>query len=326
MHGLAKTLALLGADRVRAQTGSEGLGPLGGLAPRTPRTALGLGVAVLTLAAMPPFGGFVSEWFTLEALLQAFRLQSTIAQLILALGAAMLALTAGIGLLAFAKLYGGAFLGRARSALAVVRGGTWDAIPFLGLALVTASLGAIAPWEIRWLGHGLRDLLGFDPAPATISHPLVLGPVFGGFSVLSPTWLAAGIPAVLLAAALAVRVVLRPPVRRAPVWVSGTAVDPALVQYTPEGYSNPIRVVLAGAYGYRRSVVAALHGAAGPPRIARTRVVPAFEHYLHRPLIAATLGLSSRARRLQSGRLGLYLLYVLITVIAVLALIPALRD
>ena len=32
---------------------------------------------VLSLAAIPPFGGFVSEWFTLEALLQGFRLDST---------------------------------------------------------------------------------------------------------------------------------------------------------------------------------------------------------------------------------------------------------
>ncbi|MHB8696084.1 MAG: proton-conducting transporter transmembrane domain-containing protein [Solirubrobacteraceae bacterium] len=326
MHGVAKTLAFLGADRVIAQTGEENLLPLGGLAARIPRTAVGFGIAVLTLAAMPPFGGFVSEWFTLEALLQAFRLQSTVAQLVLALGAAMLALTAGIGLLAFAKLYGGAFLGRARSTITVVRGTASSTIPFLALAAVTAGLGAIAPWEIRWLGHGLEDLLGFDLAKTTISHPLVLGPVFPGFSVLAPTWLAVGIPAFMLAAALGVRVLLRPSVRRAPIWVSGAAVDPALFQYTPESYSNPIRVVLAGAYGFKRSVVATPDEATGAPRSVRTRVVPAFEHYLYRPLIAAVLRLSTRARRFQSGKLGFYLLYVLIVLLAVLALIPALKD
>lgn len=326
MHGVAKTLAFLGADRVVAQTGEEDLRPLGGLAPRMPRTALGFGIAVLSLAAMPPFGGFVSEWFTLEALLQAFRLQSTFAQLVLALGAAMLALTAGIGLLAFAKLYSGAFLGLARSTLTVAGDTTSSAVPFLALAAVAAGLGAVAPWEIRWLGHGLQDLLGFNLATTTISHPLVLGPVFPGFSVLAPTWLAVGIPAFLLAAALGVRVLLRPAVRRAPVWVSGTSVDPALFQYTPESYSNPIRVVLAGAYGYKRSVVATPDEATGAPRTARTRVIPAFEHYLYRPLIAAMLRLSTRARRFQSGKLGFYLLYVLIVLLAVLALIPALKD
>lgn len=326
MHGLGKTLAFLGADRVIAQTGQEDLRPLGGLASRLPRTALGFGVAVLTLAAMPPFGGFVSEWFTLEALLQAFRLQSTVAQLVLALGAAMLALTAGIGLLAFVKLYGGAFLGRARSTITTGRETASLAAPFLALAAVTAALGAVAPWEIRWLGRGLENLLGFNLATTTISHPLVLGPVYPGFSVLAPTWLAVGIPAFLLAAALAVRLLLRPAVRRAPIWVSGTAVDPALFQYTPESYSNPIRVVLAGAYGYKRTTVPATDEASGAPRVARTRVIPAFEHYLYRPLIAALLNLSTRARRLQSGKLGFYLLYVLIVLLAVLALIPALKD
>src|SRR5579884_2843449 len=91
--------------------------PLGGLARELPRTAAGFGVAVVTLAALPPLAGFVSEWFTLEALLQAFRLDNTVARLLLALGAALLALTAGLGLLAFAKLYGTVFLGQTRSLL-----------------------------------------------------------------------------------------------------------------------------------------------------------------------------------------------------------------
>ncbi|HET7044313.1 MAG TPA: proton-conducting transporter membrane subunit, partial [Gaiellaceae bacterium] len=243
VHGVAKTLAFLGADRIGDGAGSGTMRPLGGLASTMPRTALGFGIAVLTLAAMPPFGGFVSEWFTLEALLQGFRLDGTVARLVMALGGAMLALTAGIGLLAFAKLFGGVFLGRARTALHGVHEGK-PALGFAALAAVVSVLGVVAPWEIRWLGHGLEGLLGFDLAGSTISFPLVLGPVYRHFSVLAPTWLALGIVAFAAAAAILVRALLRPPVRSAPVWVSGTAADVALVQYTPDAYANPIRVVL----------------------------------------------------------------------------------
>ena len=323
MHGIAKPLAFLAAGRVREAADGDRMQPLGGLAQAMPRTAIGFGLAVLTLAAMPPFGGFVSEWFTFEALLQGFRLDSTLARLVMALGAAILALTAGIGLLAFARLFGGVFLGRPRSDHLPGR----DAAPSLGFALLvalSAVLGAVAPWEIRWLGRGLSGTLGFNLANTTIHFPLVLGPVYPGFSVLAPTWLALAIPTFLVASAVLVRLILRPPVRRAPIWVSGTAPEIAVVQYTPAAYANPIRVVLSGAYGFRRTLVTDPDDPSR--RVLVSRIVPAFEEYLYQPLTGASLWLSGRARRLQSGRLGLYLLYVLIVLIVILALIPTLRD
>lgn len=320
-HALAKTLAFLGADRVARAAGTRELEPLGGLARALPRTAAGFGLATLTLAAIPPFGGFVSEWLTFEALLQGFRLDSTVAILLMALAAALLALTAGLALLAFAKLYGTVFLGRARSALTARE----PADLGLGVALLTAAtlaLGAAAPWEIRWLGRGLSGLLGFDLAGTAVHHPLVLGPVYEKFSVLAPTWLAVVLSAYVLLTAAAVRALLRPPVRRAPVWLSGAAPDAALVQYTPAAYSNPVRVVLRRLYGFQRVLRPA--GEAG--LVLETRFVPAFEHYLYRPLTAASLWLSAQARRLQSGRLSAYLLYMLLALLVVLALIPTLRH
>lgn len=327
MHALAKTLAFLGAERVRTSAGTGELAPLGGLARELPRTAAGFGVAVVTLAALPPLAGFVSEWFTLEALLQAFRLDNTVARLLLALGAALLALTAGLGLLAFAKLYGTVFLGQTRSLLGRLSEARGAAVGFLALAAITAALGVLTPWEIRWLGHGLEGLLGFDLAQTTITHPLVLGPVYEHFSVLAPTWLAVALPVYAIATGLLVALLLRPPARRAPAWTSGALVAPARVQYTPAGYSNPIRVVLRGAYGFRRQLDQVSGGAREPERYRLdSRMVPFFEHYLYLPVAALAVRASEQARRLQSGRLSMYVLYTLIVLLVVLALIPALRS
>ena len=113
-HNLSKTLALISIDRVEQATGERTIDPLGGLSRRLPVSAVALGVASLTLAAIPPLGGFVSEWFTFEALLQGFRMPTLLSRLLCALAAAALALTAGLGLLAFAKYYSFIFLGRAR--------------------------------------------------------------------------------------------------------------------------------------------------------------------------------------------------------------------
>jgi hydrogenase-4 component B len=322
-HALAKTLALLSAERVGHSSGTYAMRPLGGLSRLLPRTATGLGLATVTLAALPPFGGFVSEWFTLEALLQGFRVDDTLARLLMALAAASLALTAGLGLLAFAKLYGTTMLGRMRSSLPAM---TEPGIGF-GIALLTLTtvlLGAVAPWEIKLLSTALQPTLGFDAATTAISHPLVLGPVFPGFSVLAPTWLSIALPAYAAAVALIVAVLRRRPARRAAPWVCGTALSPAIVQYTPAGYSNPIRVVLRGFYGFRRRVVPGRDGA-GTYEL-ETTTVALIEDHLYRPLSRATLTVTAYGRRLQSGRLGWYLAYLLIVLLIALALIPTLKG
>jgi hydrogenase-4 component B len=317
-HNLAKTLALLVADRLERATGQRELDRLGGLQAALPRSATGLGLASLTLAAVPPLGGFVSEWFTFEALLQGFRLPELLSRLLCALAAAALALTAGLGLLAFAKLVGFALLGQARQARARIHE-PGPGLGVLALGVVVAGLGTVAPWEIHLLGAGLQGLLGFDPATTAISHPLVLGPVFEDFSVLAPTWLSLVLPAyALLAAGLAWRA-LRPAVRRAPVWVTGSGAPPAAVQYRPASYSNPIRVVLRGLLGYR-SVVRR----DGDVLALDTRVVLAVDRFVYRPLAAGALALAARVRRSQSGRLGAYLLYMLAVLVVVLVLIPIL--
>jgi hydrogenase-4 component B len=321
---LSKTLALIAVDRVEQATGERTIDPLGGLARSLPVAAGGLGVASLTLAAIPPLGGFVSEWFTFEALLQGFRMPTLLSQLLCALAAAGLAFTAGIGLLAFAKYYSFIFLGPARRARAQLAATpAWQPSLWL-LGAVILFLGTAAPWEIHAIGAGLRPLLGFNPASTTISHPLVLGPVFQKFSVLAPTWLSIVLPAYALLAFLIGRAVGGRGVRRAPVWVTGSGAELPAVQYRPSSYSNPMRVVLRGPLGYRTRPIERSDD--GPRSwVLETSVVLAVDRFLYRPLTNLALAASGRVRRLQSGRLSTYLLYMMIALILALALIPVLH-
>jgi hydrogenase-4 component B len=326
-HGLAKTLALLTSERIGQAAGTTAMRPLGDIGRDLPRTSAALALATVTLAALPPFGGFVSEWFTLEALLQGFRVNNTLAQLLMALAAAALALTAGLGLLAFAKLFGSVVLGRQRTPSRLLHEPREPGGGLVLLGACTAVLGIVAPWEIRLLGRAFSTTLGFNPASHVISHPLVLGPVYADFSVLAPTWLAVVLIAFTAVTAGIVRALRRAPARRSAPWVSGTAVAPRLVQYTPAAYSNPIRVVLRSAYSYRRSLRPVAQPRAGEPALVlETQVVPMIEARIYQPLTALMLGLTARVRRLQSGRLGAYLAYVLVTLIVIVALIPTLRG
>jgi hydrogenase-4 component B len=325
-HNLSKTLALIGVDRVEQASGQRTLDPLGGLGRRLPLSAGALGVASLTLAAIPPLGGFVGEWFIFEALLQGFRMPTLLARLLCALAAAALALTAGLGLLAFAKYYGFIFLGAARGRVERLREPSRVPLGLLGLSLLILFLGAIAPWEIHLLGGGLRPLLGFNAATTTISHPLVLGPVFQNFSVLAPTWLSIALPA-YIGLALAVMRVMRgrsvrgAPVRRAAVWVSGSGADIAAMQYRPSAYSNPMRVILRGPLGFRSRLVPGRDGAL----TLDTAITNTIERLVYQPATALALAITARVRGSQSGRLSSYLLYMLLALILALALVPILR-
>jgi formate hydrogenlyase subunit 3/multisubunit Na+/H+ antiporter MnhD subunit len=323
-QNLAKTLALIGADRVEQATGHRSIDALGGLSRRLPSTAAGVGIASLTLAAIPPLGGFVSEWFTFEALLQGFRMPTLLSQLLCALAAAALAFTAGLGLLALAKYFGFIFLGRARSAIAPLAEPARWSLGIAALAIVMLFLGTVAPWEIHALGSGLESLLGFDAATAVLSHPLVLGPVFANFSVLAPTWLTIVLPAYATLAILLVAACRARPVRRAPVWITGSGAELAAVQYRPSAYSNPMRVILRGPLGYRSRLTPSGDDGAGERFVLSRTVVLAVDRFIYRPMIELALATAARARRLQSGRLSSYLLYMLVSLALALALIPIL--
>jgi hydrogenase-4 component B len=325
-HNLSKTLALISVDRVEQATGRRGLDPLGGLSRALPATATTLGIASLTLAAIPPLGGFVSEWFTFEALLQGFRMPTLLSRLLCTLAAAALALTAGLGLLAFAKYYSFIFLGQAREKLGVLHEPSkWPAGAAL-LAVVLLFLGAAAPWEIHAIGSALQGQLGFNLATTTISHPLILTPVFVGFSVLDPTWLSIVLPTYAIIACLIAFTAGRGHrIRREPVWVTGSGAALPAVQYRPSAYSNPMRVILRGPLGYRSRVIPGTDDATAPRFTLDTRVVLAVDRFMYAPLARGALWLAARVRWFQSGRLSAYLLYMLIALVVALSLVPILR-
>ncbi|MGH3261347.1 MAG: hypothetical protein ACRDNS_05055 [Trebonia sp.] len=252
-----------------------------------------------------------------------------LSRLLCALAAAALALTAGLGLLAFAKFYSAIFLGHTRSGLVRLREPTRWPGGLVGLGAVVLFLGTVAPWEIHAIGSSLQALLGFDLASSTISHPLVLTPVFRGFSVLAPTWLSIVLPAYALLAFGVVRatrgtaVSLRP-VRRAPVWVTGSGAELAAVQYRPSAYSNPMRVILRGPLGFRTRLIEEEIDGRAQLRLD-TRVVLAVDRFLYAPAADLAIRLAGRVRMIQSGHLSMYLLYLLVALIAALSLIPILH-
>ncbi len=149
-HSVYKSLLFLGAGTVDYRTGSRDMDRMGGLIRRMPWTALFFLVGALSIAALPPFNGFVSEWLTLQALLQCAVLSSRAVKIVFALCGAGLALTAALAVTCFAKAFAMNFLGKARSKAAetVHEARQSMTIPMGILAVSCCLLGILPPYVI----------------------------------------------------------------------------------------------------------------------------------------------------------------------------------
>lgn len=145
-HSVYKALLFLGAGTVDMRVGARNMDRLGGLIRAMPWTGLFFLAGALSISALPPFNGFVSEWLILQSLLRSVELGSTAIGAVFAFCAAALALTAGLAITCFVKAFAMTFLGMPRSQQvdAASEARRSMTIPMGALAAVCLALG-IAP-------------------------------------------------------------------------------------------------------------------------------------------------------------------------------------
>jgi hydrogenase-4 component B len=335
-HTAAKTLLFTAAAGFEDVAGGDDMETLRGTGRRAPWSGAGLAIGALTLAGLPPTAGFVSEWFLLEALMQQFRVTTLGGRLTLAVAGAAVALTAGFAGVTFVRLVGMVVLGPPDPGARPGEYGWAGRAAVLALAACPLAIAAVTPLEIRAIAAGLSPAMPAGLTLGALKSPWVLQPVFGGFSILSPSWLWVEIPVMLtlvtlLTLGLSGRRLVR--VRRVPAWRSATIGVTGADSYTPFGYANPTRRVLASVLHTRagvQEVAPAGDGEAGsgddPAAHLRyaSDVIEVVETYLYRPAAWLFNAIAAMARRLQSGRLDAYLLYMLIALVAVITVVTAL--
>jgi formate hydrogenlyase subunit 4 len=191
-HAAFKALLFLGAGAVTHALGTRDMEAMGGLIKRMPWTAAAFLVGAVAIAALPPLNGFVSEWLTLLALLQAAQIPRLELSLVFALAIAGLALTSGLAVACFVRAFGITFLALPRSDAAAgaheAGRATRAALALLALACVALGLGPTVVLPV--LGGAAASLVGL-PAPVLVEWPLTLT-VAGDFASLSVPVIALG--------------------------------------------------------------------------------------------------------------------------------------
>ncbi|OFW34909.1 MAG: hypothetical protein A3J28_00580 [Acidobacteria bacterium RIFCSPLOWO2_12_FULL_60_22] len=308
-HALFKSLLFLGAGAIADATRTLDIEELGGLLKRLPATGVAFLIGCASIVGLPLCNGFVSELLTFQSFLAGSAVTALPAQVILPLMAGVLALIGGLAAACFAKVYGVAFLGRARTAAAE----SAHEVP----PMMLTGMGLLA---VSCIGFGIFPRLALDPLFA-VAQTLVPGTslpteIAGLQRILVSTTVAVlGIALLTMVARVRRRVTLP--------WACGLPGLTTRMQYTSTSFSKPIRAVFAAVYKPDRKLeVLPANRPYFPSSISYRSVrTTSFERSLYRPMTNVVITLATRMHRLQTGNIQVYLLYIFLTLVVLLAVV-----
>jgi len=316
-HAVFKGLLFLGAGAILKSTGLRNLNEMGGLIRYLPHTALYFLVGALAISALPPLNGFVSEWLTFQAALQAPLLESSVLRSLVPIVAAVLALSGALTGMCFVKVYGVAFLGQHRHQLVgnPRPASSWERAGMLWLALACFALGLLPVLMIGQLNNVSLALTKAGlPNQAMASGWLWLAPTSSAQASYSPIVFLLVIAVVFGLTYLVVRQVYHGRLRRADPWDCGFPAQTPRMEDTADGFGQPIRHIFAPVFRIRREIPRP----DDPRPVFRQEVEDRHWYSIYFPIARLAEFLSGHVGRLQQGRISVYLLYSFITLLALL--------
>jgi formate hydrogenlyase subunit 3/multisubunit Na+/H+ antiporter MnhD subunit len=117
-HSIIKSLLFYLTGAISLQTGSTNTEHFGGLIKKMPFTAALFLVACLGIAGLPPFNGFISEFLIYGSMFHGLNQAGLNLSMVLLTAEVVLALSGGLSIFCFSKLYGVTFLGTPRTSCA----------------------------------------------------------------------------------------------------------------------------------------------------------------------------------------------------------------
>ncbi|MDR6774651.1 hydrogenase 4 subunit B [Azospirillum sp. BE72] len=324
-HAVFKGLLFLGAGSAIFRMHTKDMEEMGGLARTMPWTALSFLVGALAISAIPPLNGFVSEWYTYQALFAAALDGTPLVKFAAPIAAVMLALTGALAVMCFVKAYGIMFAGaprshhaeEAREAPAAMVAG------MAVLAVACVALGLLAPLVAPVMGRIAAATIG--TAPVTLAVGTTLLPGDAQQATLSTPLIAilliamAFLPIALKAAFAGRRGGDR---KVAAPWAAGYLPDHHMPA-TAGSFAQPIRMFFAPLYTMRRSISGRWTGVAlGFERVVTLarRTEPLADRSVIAPITGAVDTSGKWLQIIQAGDFRIYCLYIVAALIALLAL------
>ena len=256
-------------------------------------------IGAVSISALPPFNGFMSELMIFHALFASGQIPQPLLVLVLVASLALLGLTSALAAACFVKAFGIVFLANPRSRYASeAKEVSWPMILGPGiLAFLCLILGLFS--------YQILAAAGFRFA---LPNMLYIGIVLiAGYALTA---------AILLIGA-------SNKTRISETWGCGIISQNPSMEYTASGFSEPIVRIFSMIYRPHKKIVREYEEKSNSifrRGIAHIELVKIFEEYLYMPVIRLIARCSSLAARLEANNLDTYISYVFITVVILIIL------
>jgi formate hydrogenlyase subunit 3/multisubunit Na+/H+ antiporter MnhD subunit len=319
-HAIFKSLLFYGAGAVLTSTGTRDIEQLGGLIHRMPKTSFAVLIGCAAISALPPLNGFVSEWLTFQATLLRPDLPQWGLKIMIPTDGALLALAAALTAACFVKVFGIAFLGRARSAAAAAARDVdrYSLGAMFAAGALCLLLGILPGALIDALAPVVQALLGAR-MPVQLSAPwLEIIPVAASRSSYDGLLIFAFVGMVTSLTIFVIHRFASRTVRRAPAWDCGFPDAGPTTQYSAASFAQPLRRVFASMlFASSETVTMPPPGDLGPARIDKEIHDPIWEK-LYVPVGKWVGRLAALLNHLQFLTIRRYLGFVFVTLVVLL--------
>ena len=316
-HSLMKGLLFMSAGSVMHATGSKNIELMGGLIKKMPYTALFTLIGSMSLSSLPFTSGLVGEWLTLQSFITlAQQAGNPELRLLVIFAFVMLGLTGATALGCFVRMYGTAFLGRARSNI-VDKAHEMPVFMLVGMGLEAVLIVAIGVMPDILVNIMQQIFSGF----AVVSMGTPLGIIWGGsghYAIYSPGIIFA---VFVLIGLFMVAALYRSGtfVRKDVTWNCGT-VPTSRQQYSATGFSKPLRRAFEDILTPKRRLtyLRKEHAYFGRKLRYDLEIPDLFNDKLYKPIQQLMINYSSAFHRVQEGSVSIYIGYTMIAMIVVL--------
>lgn len=324
-HTLFKGSMFLSAGSIHYSTHTKDMDELGGLIKKMPVTALFVLCGALSISAIVPFNGFISEWLTYQSLFASINPEQAGTNILSIIAVAALAMAGALALASVVKLFGISFLGKPRSEHAIEA----KEVPCLmnigtGILVTLCLIVGLFPMIILRL---------IDRSVSSLTGTSIFEQLDGGFLIaymplnisgnsISPLALIIALSAVIIIGLSIIRVIGGKYIeRKYGTWDCGFEALNSRMQYTATGFSKPIKIVFRILFRPTREIHVTGSQPYHPEAIEYTVSSESLiEKYFYHPFYVKITKYSRRIKyTVQTGNIRIYLLYIFLTVVILMA-------
>ena len=320
-HALFKGLLFICGGVIFTQLKSLELSKLRGLNKKMPYTAICFLAGVMSLASLPPFAGFVSEWLLLQNLFQLlFYLTNPVLRLAVIITLALVLLVGGLAVIGAIKNFGVAFLGKTvAEATEITEKNQWFKVS-QGLLVASLLLLGLFP---QYFMAVVNNLVANYFVP--LSHNSLFLTIPQQAGTLKDLNLALILGSLLLISVLVVVLVMilfnKSKVVIAETWTCGFNYEEKM-QYTATSFTEPLLVIFKKILGFERKVDISKEYEYYHKKIEHSFSLKVkLLQLLYLPLVKMSLQFFKKVRIIQNGKLRDYLSYMVIALIVSLLMV-----